>query len=97
MKQYLFKSKGEAPDMPFTLHDLRPLRQRRNYPMFQLCRLMNERDYTASEPLSLEDRRALYRKPESRQADFFTVGETGLVVIPAGRLYPTLLRAGDHL
>ena len=65
--------------------------------MFHLCRLMDEQAYAASEPLTPEDRRALFRLPANRQADFFTIGETGLVVIPAGRLYPTRLTLHDLL
>lgn len=91
MKTYILKGKGNTPDVPFHLNDLLPLKQTKSYSFVELAGLIDYSLYYSDTNWTNEDYLSLYRKAEHAGVDFFTIRDTGIVVIPGTYLYPTKL------
>lgn len=95
MKTYTLKGKNGKPDIDFTLEDLIPVRQKKKYDFNTLTAMINYRDYEAVTLFKDEDYKALYRNYANKRSDFFTIRDTGIVVIPGNCLFPTILTEHD--
>lgn len=95
MKTYTLKGKNGKPDIDFALGDLVPVRQKKTYDFNELVKLINYRDYEAVTPFQDDDYRALYRNYANKRSDFFTIRDTGIIVIPGNCVFPTILTAAD--
>lgn len=91
MKTFLLKGKGKTPDLPFTLSDLLPVAQSKAYTFIELANLINYTNYYSDSNWTNEDYISLYKKPENHGTDFFTIRDTGVIIIPGTYIYPTLL------
>ncbi|WDF77144.1 hypothetical protein PQ469_24980 [Mucilaginibacter sp. KACC 22773] len=91
MKTYTLKGKNGKPDIDFSLGDLIPVRQKKKYDFNELVNLINYRDYEAVTPFQDGDYRELYRNYANKRSDFFTIRDTGIIVIPGNCIFPTLL------
>ena len=91
MKTFILKGKGNTPDLPFALNDLLPVPQKKKYTFIELAGLINYTNYYSDTKWTSEDYISLYRKPEHIGKDFFTIRDTGVIIIPGTYLYPTLL------
>jgi len=96
MKTFILKGKSGTPDIPFCLNDLIPVKQSKSYTFFELTRLVDYTHYYSDTNWNKEDYGSLYDKPENRCCDFFTIRDTGVIVIPGGAIFPTLL-TGDQI
>lgn len=92
MKTYTLKGHEAHSDICFGLSDLIPVRHQRKYSFKQLLGFIDLRDFRGSLNWDVSDYQALYRKPENRGSDFFTIRDTGLVVIPGNAIFPTLIK-----
>jgi hypothetical protein len=97
MKIFLLKGKGNTPDLPFTMGDLIPVQQTKIYSFAELANLINYSSYYSDTLWTNEDYISLYHKPGNTGKDFFTIRDTGIIVIPGTRIYPTLLTENQIL
>ncbi|MFA6083445.1 hypothetical protein [Mucilaginibacter sp.] len=95
MKTYTLKGKNGKPDIDFALGELMPARQKKTYDFNELVKLINYRDYEAVTLFKDEDYKALYRNYANKRSDFFTIRDTGIIVIPGNCLFPTILTETD--
>ena len=91
MKTFVLKGKPGTDDLPFTLYDLLPLPQTKSYDFFQLVKFIDYRFYCSDTNWTNEDYLSLYLKPGHHGKNFFTIRDTGVVVIPGTCLFPTIL------
>src|ERR1700712_4431834 len=91
MKTSLLKGKGNTPDLPFILTDLIPVKQTKSYTFIELTKLIDYSHYFSDSNWTNEDYLSLYKKPENIGIDFFTIRDTGIIVIPGTYIFPTLL------
>ena len=97
MKTFILKGKGNIPDLPFTLTDLIPVAQSKAYTFIELANLINYTNYYSDTQWKNEDYISLYKKPENQGRDFFTIRDTGVIIIPGTYIYPTLLTEKETL
>jgi hypothetical protein len=92
MKTYILKGKNGLADIPFTIADLIPIRQRHLQPYNNLVKLINYTDYDTDWEMPMgEDYERLYSIMENKQTDFFKIKGTPVVILPGTYIYPTLL------
>lgn len=91
MKTFVLKGKGNASDLPFTLTDLLPVTQSKAYSFIELANLINYTNYYSDTQWTNEDYISLYKNPANQGRDFFTIRDTGVIIIPGTYIYPTLL------
>jgi hypothetical protein len=91
MKTFLLKGKGKTPDLPFTLSDLLPVKQTKTYTFIELANLINYSNYYSDTNWTNEDYISLYKNHLNIGHDFFTIRDTGIIIIPGTYIYPTLL------
>jgi hypothetical protein len=91
MKIFILKGKGNTPDLPFTLTDLLPVAQSKAYTFIELANLINYTNYYSDTQWTNDDYISLYKNPEYQGRDFFTIRDTGVIIIPGTYIYPTLL------
>jgi hypothetical protein len=91
MKTYILKSKGNKPDLQFTMTDLIPIKQEKNYSFTELAGLINYRDYYADTFFDSSDLKSLYERPGNEGIDLFEIRDTAVIVIPGNALFPTIL------
>ncbi len=91
MKMFMLKGKGNTPDLPFKLSDLIPVAQSKSYSFTELANLIDYRDYYSDTNWTNEDYISLYKNHLNKGHDFFTIRDTGVIIIPGTYIYPTLL------
>jgi hypothetical protein len=97
MKNFKLKSKGNAPDINFTMDDLIPVNQSKSYKFTELVRFIDYTNYFTVENWTSADFNRLYKKPGNAKHDFFKVRDTTVIVIPGQYLFPTLLTESQNL
>ena len=92
MKKYTLKGKNGLADIAFTIADLAPIRQQHLQPYDNLVKLINYTRYDTDwqQPMG-EDYDKLYSILENKQADFFKIKTTQVVILPGTYIYPTSL------
>lgn len=97
MKTFVLKGKPGVDDLPFSLNDLRPVSQSKRYDFFTLVKLIDYSRYYSDTNWTNEDYTSLYKKQGYAGHDFFTIRDTGVIVIPGSCLFPTALKETQNL
>ena len=95
MQQYTFKGKNGNKDISFTIEDLIPMRETKQYTIQELVALIDYRDYEHCHTRFIDDLESLYSKPENKKSNFFRIKDTGLIIIPSKFCFPTILTEQD--